>query len=275
MSYVVRAAVLDDLPGIADVASATDQPVEATAADVRYATHLLMHGRLVVASGDAGVVGYAGVLFVGDVQMLTDLFVLPLAHGQGIGGRLLDAVWGDGTERATFSSGHPHALPLYIRAGMRPLWPLVYVSGDPISLPAPSRLLVIEDATPDEVADAELSLSGIGRHSDYALWAVRPNARTFVVRDGSEVVAAGATGGEGSNQEVSHLRVRRPKYGADVLLTVVTGMTGKVSVAIPGPSEALPLFVDGGWRVADVDHFMATSSDLVDPLVLFPHPGLL
>ena len=26
--------------------------------------------------------------------------------------------------------------------------------------------------------------------------------------------------------------------------------------------------------VVDVDHFMATSSDLVDPLVLFPHPGM-
>ena len=35
------------------------------------------------------------------------------------------------------------------------------------------------------------------------------------------------------------------------------------------------MFVGSGWRVADVDHFMATSSDLVDPLVLFPHPGLL
>ena len=143
------------------------------------------------------------------------------------------------TERATFSSGHPHALPLYIRAGMRPLWPLVYVSGDPISLPAPSRMLVMEDAAPDVAADAELELGGGRRHAEYALWSVRPNARTFVVRDGSEVVGAGATGGEGSNQEVSHLRVRRPEYGADALLTVVRGMTGKVSVAIPGPSEVL------------------------------------
>ena len=61
----------------------------------------------------------------------------------------------------------------------------------------------------------------------------------------------------------------------DVLLTVVRGMAGKVSVAIPGPSDALVVFVGSRWRVADVDHFMATSSNLVDPLVLFPHPGML
>ena len=115
MSYVVRAAALDDLPGIADVALATDQPAEGTAADVRYATHLLTRGRLVVASRDAGVVGYAGVVDVGDVQMLTDLFVLPLAHGQGIGGRLLDAVWSD-ARRARDVQFQAPACPSAVRA---------------------------------------------------------------------------------------------------------------------------------------------------------------
>lgn len=275
MTVEVRSATLDDLPDLAQVALATNQPTEGTGADPRYATHLLTRGRLVVAVGDSRVVGYAAAISVLGIQQLTDLFVLPEVHGEGIGGQLLDAVWGEGGARATFSSGHPHALPLYVRAGLRPLWPLVYVTGDPVALPLPSRSLIVEDVAPEVAAEAESVLGGGDRRSDYALWSVRPQARTFVVSDGRRTVAAGATGADEPNVEVSHLRVVESTYATDALLGVVGQLTDRATVAIPGPNDALPVFIASGWQVSDIDHFMATSDDLVDPNVLFPHPGLL
>lgn len=271
----VRTARLTDLPEIAEVARATDNPEEGAAADPRYAAHVLTRGRLVVAELGEDIVAFAGSIRVGAVDHLTDLFVRPEHQGAGFGGLLLEATWTGARARTTFSSSHAGALPLYVRAGMLPLWPLVYVAGDPAALPPPPGDLTVEEVPVDRAAVVEAAIGGGNRLDDYAFWTVRPAARVLTVMCEGRPVAAAATGGIGVDQGLSHLRVSEPDLAAGALSRVVGGLTGEATVAIPGPNPTLELCLAAGWRIVDVDYFMASSHDLVDPSVLFPHPGLL
>ena len=65
----------------------------------------------------------------GAVAHLADMFVARDRLGQGIGRRLLEAALPPDGVRITFASHDPRALPLYVRAGLRPLAPLLYLQG--------------------------------------------------------------------------------------------------------------------------------------------------
>src|SRR4051812_8308876 len=123
----VRLVVDDDLPAVAKIAPANDEMV---GTDPRYVSHLREHGGVFVAEVDGGLAGYCGVRLAGDVTLLSDLFVVPARHGGGTGRRLLDAALDDTPgERLTFASRDPRAMSLYVRYGMTPRWPLLYLSG--------------------------------------------------------------------------------------------------------------------------------------------------
>jgi GNAT superfamily N-acetyltransferase len=269
----IRRATLDDLAGIAAVAVATDQAGEGAGADPRYAAHLLTRGRLVVAIDHSVVVGYAATVRVEDVDLLSDLFVLPTRHREGIGGALLDQAWTSATDRMTFSSAHPSALPLYLKFGLVPRWPVRYLKGDPRVLPRSSFSTV--DVTQAEAVDVERQLGGGDRAADYGYWAARPDARLVVVREGQRTVAVGATGGEGRARGISHLRVAKPDLAGEALLAALGTLAAEAVVAVPGLILAAEVLVSCGWRVIDTDQFAATNDELVDPRLLFPHSGLL
>ncbi|MFL6182793.1 MAG: GNAT family N-acetyltransferase, partial [Actinomycetes bacterium] len=125
----VRMASVDDLDAVVDLAGIVDPPSDGVDVDRDYYSNILEHGRLSVADASGIVIGYCGAIPVGGTRHLSDLFVHPDAHARGIGGQLLEAVWdapASEVPRHTFSSVHPSALPLYVLAGMRPLWPLLY-----------------------------------------------------------------------------------------------------------------------------------------------------
>lgn len=269
----IRRATIDDLAGVAAVAIVTDQAGEGAGADPRYAGHLLTRGRLVVAADKAGVVGYAATVRIEDADLLSDLFVVPDRHGEGIGGALLDQAWTDATDRMTFSSAHPRALPLYLKFGLVPRWPVRYLMGDTSALPRSSLRAV--DVTKAEAGDVERQLGGGDRSADYAYWAARPDARLLVVWAGRRTIAVGATGGEGVARGLSHLRVAEPELAGEALLAVLGTLTAEVMVAVPGPMVGAEVLVKCGWRVIDTDQFAATSDELVDPRLVFPHSGLL
>ena len=278
MTQVVRPARVDDLAGIAAVAVATDQAGEGAGADPRYAAHLLTRGRLLVATEQDSVIGYAGSIDIDGVDMLTDLFVLARHRGQGVGKALLERVWTGAAHRMTFSSSHESALPLYAKFGLLPRWPLDFLVGDPDPQPAlrpPRSSLRVYHVSQAKAARVEHRLSETDRTADYAYWAARPAASLVVIRDGEAVVAVGATGGEGAAFGLSHLCLGSAERAVEVLQCVLGALRRPAVVAIPRPMSAAPALVDAGWRVVDTDQFAATSDDLVDPRLVIPHPGLL
>ena len=94
----------------------------------------LAAGGLWVALDDGAVAGFAGVVRHGATAHLADLFIDRDRRGGGIGRALLDAALPRAGTRIIFASDDPRALPLYARAGVRPLAPLLYLEG---MLPTP------------------------------------------------------------------------------------------------------------------------------------------
>ena len=187
-----RAATIADIPAIARVAAASDEPIEAPGVPGSpYAEHLLQRGTVVVAeTTDGVVVGYASAVTIGPWRHVTDLFVHPSARDRGTGAALLAAAL-DGADAATaFCSEDPRALPLYVRAGLRALWPNLYLEGRPGRLPDPE--LEVRVVTPGEAAAAELDVTGRDRGRDHEYWGSRRGATPFIVLDGNAVLGAGA-----------------------------------------------------------------------------------
>ena len=79
----------------------------------------------------------------------------PTGRAAAIGGRLLDAVFGDAWPRTTFASDDPRALPLYVRAGMAAFWPNLYLDRRSGTRSSPSRTTTSEPATLEAVADLQ------------------------------------------------------------------------------------------------------------------------
>ena len=86
-------------------------------------------GRLLCSTIDDEIVAFAGIIPVGDVAMVTDLFVANAARGLGLGGRLLGELLDGRPRRMTFSAQHLAALAAYRRQGMEPRGRLLYLSG--------------------------------------------------------------------------------------------------------------------------------------------------
>lgn len=261
----IRPAADADLPEIARIAAAND---EEYGQNPGYVAHLRAHGRFTVAPVDDGLAGYCAVRQTAEVTLLADLFVDPARHGGGTGRRLLDATLGDGGERATFASRDPRAMSLYVRYGMVPRWPLLYLAGRP---GGPGTALRAERVPAAEAAAAELALTGRDRAPDHGYWATLPGATGLVVRDGGTVVAAGAA----TPEWVFHLVTAD---GCDPVATLAAAVAAcpadRVSLCLPGPHPALPGLLGAGWRIEDFDHHMSSRPDVYHPSsVLSPSLG--
>ena len=253
----IRPAADEDLPAIAAIAVANDEGV---GADPRYVSHLRNNGRFLVAEAGArvgdGLAGYCGIRRTDEYTMLSDLFVDPERHGGGAGRRLLDHALDEPGERLTFASRDPRAMSLYVRFGMVPRWPVLYLSGPP----ARSRVLRADRIPLAEAGAAEIELTGRDRTPDYAYWATRPDATGLAVRDGSTVVAAGAAG----RNAVYHLVTADDHDPAATLAAALGALDGgRVSLCLPGPHPALPSLLEARWRIKDVDQYMSSRPDLL------------
>src|SRR3569833_646123 len=248
----VRTARDADLPAIARIGVDNG---DADGADSRYVAHLRGHGRLLVAEEEGAPTGYCGVRRIGGLTLLTDLFVDPARHGSGTGRRLLDAAFTQDGDRSTFASRDPRAMSLYVRYGMVPRWPLLYLYGPPLAGAAPA-----ERVSPEEAAGAERRLNGRDRSADYAFWAAAPGATGLVVRDGSDVVAAGIAGAG----RLFHLVTADGAGPASVLAAALATFDApRVRLCLPGPHPALPLLLDARWRIEDADQHMSSRPGLL------------
>jgi GNAT superfamily N-acetyltransferase len=245
----VRAARDGDLAAIARIAAAND---DVAGADPRYVSHLRRNGRLLVAELTGEVAGYGATRRIGGARMLCDLFVDPASHGTGVGGRLLGALFAEPGERFTFASQDPRALPLYVRHGMIPRWPLLYLSGEP----AGSSALRSRTVSMAEACAAELELTGRDRTVDYEYW----QGDGLLVLDGREVAAAGVI----AAGRLIHLVSSRDP-AATLAAALAAFEQDRVRLCLPGPHPALRGLLEARWRIEEQDHYMSTSEDLVSP----------
>jgi GNAT superfamily N-acetyltransferase len=279
----IRDATDADVDSIARVALATGQDEEWGGTDPAYSAHLLAHGHLVVACRDAVVTGYGATLLIGEgasaVSMLCDLFVDPQAHGLGCGQAMLAALWRDEPRRMTFSSQHPHALPLYSRAGLDAWWPLLYLAGDVRALSGPAGWAAAA-ATPERAAALEHRWTGADRTADHRAWAARPAGRSIEAQRDGEALAAGTAAGAGPEYGLVHMAIAPHASDADArnavfaVLASLDPPRGHARVCLPAPHPAVRPLLKAGWRNEYIDLFMATDPGLLDPRRAVPSPPM-
>ncbi len=278
-SFALRRGGPADVPALLDLYLANGEIFPGDISVPRaYAEHLVASADLRVAQEGDEVVGFASVISAGPVAMLTDLFVHPDRHGGGIGQRLLAAAFGDRFPRATFASNDPRAVPLYIRSGLRPLWPAFYFEGEADRLPVTSAMAV-RPAAPGEAADVERSISGIDRGREHAFWATLPDADPFVVLVDERPVATGHAHRDhrGRGRWLDRLLVAAD---CDVRGAIHAGLRfagrgGLLSLAVPGPNPVVGDLLTARFRITDRDTYLASEPGLIDPERFLPHSGLL
>jgi GNAT superfamily N-acetyltransferase len=130
------------------------------------------------AGGGRQIVGWGSGLLRDDWWFLSSLFVLPEAHGLGIGTRLFELA-GSGAPaeavRATVTDSlQPVSNTLYARRGLLPREVLVGFGGEPRPLEFPALgTLSVERLTPDaipELLEVDAAASGVDRSVDHRFY---------------------------------------------------------------------------------------------------------
>jgi GNAT superfamily N-acetyltransferase len=286
-----RSATADDLPAIAAVMAAADEPMDwPEVSGYPYLEHLMARpgARLLVAEVDGSVAGVGASIEVGrpDVRFLTDLFVDPARQDRGVGRALLEAALDGTSERLTFSSADDRALGAYIRLGMRPWWPLLYVTVPRAAMAGsdhPDAHLVAEPADVAGTARWSAAWTGVDRTVDFAHYASLPGATGWVVREtaGSGEVVAIAWSRRARRADGRTIDHASFAPACDVVAAgaavVRAGLADApmVLATIPGPHPVMPWLLDRRGRIEGRDTHCATDPRLVDPERIFPSPGFL
>lgn len=280
----VRPANRDDLAAITAILEANDEPVTWPGVErAPYVEHLLTRPglRLVVGELDGSVAGVAGTIEVGHAgrRFLTDLYVDPGRQSRGLGRRMLDAAMDGATERMTFSSRDRRALAAYIRSGMRPWWPLLYLEADGPRLPTPVDREDARSADVAETAGLSRAWTGIDRTADFTHYASLPDAAGFVIAVDGQDAAIGWASREiaepGRWLNHASMSPDADLVRAAFAILRAAGSGGRIGAAIPGPHPAVPRLLDAGVRIGGTDTFCATDRDLLDTRTIFPSPGML
>jgi len=244
-----------------------------------YLAHLVATGRVLVAADDGGVVGFGAVVERAGVTHLADLFVLPDRFGEGIGRRLLAAIFGDAPRRTTFASSDPRALPLYVRSGMTPWWPNLYLDVDSSSLPPTPPGVSCEAASADAVMELEQVWLGSAHAGDHRFWASLPDARPFVVTEAGRPLAAvhARSRRTGRDRWINRM-ILAPETDPVVVLVAAyhhAAEGGRIGSCLPGPSPALRWLLAAGCQIIDRDTYMASDPSLFDATRRISDGGIL
>lgn len=274
VEIVVRAAADADMPAVRRVARHFGL-LDGWPADRDFLDAERVHGTLLVAPLRAGSArGFGGTLRRGDITHLGDLFVLPEHQSCGVGRALLSELLAAAGPKVTFASSDRRAVGLYVRHGMRPWCPLLYLTG-----PARAAGLAtppVRKASPGEVAAADAAAGGGARPGTLTWYAATPGVTAYTtgagyaftrVTDGTVLV--GPAGGE-SPRDCSGAVL-----GA-LAASAATGGPPTARIAVPGVHPLVPALLGAGWRIEDMDTLMADDAALalIRPDRYIPHPDL-
>ena len=281
---IVRPAADADLGAITAILEANDEPVSWPGVPrPPYVDHLLTRPRtrVVVGELDGAVAGVAATIEVGGPhrRFLSDLYVDPARQSRGLGRALLAEAFGDARERMTFSSSDKRALAAYIRSGMRPWWPLLYVEVEGGGLGSHESGVEARPADVDETARLSRAWTGIDRKADFDFYARLPEAAGFALMIDGQTAAIGWARRElaAPGRWLDHASFAPD---ADPIRTTfgilrAAGRGERLGAAVPGPNPAVASLFEARVRFDGTDTFCATDRDLIDPTRIFPSPGLL
>ncbi|MGR6921335.1 GNAT family N-acetyltransferase [[Actinomadura] parvosata] len=267
----VRAATEGDMPAVRGVAKRFGLLSGWNPGSPDFLDAERAFGTLLLAPGDEDgpAAGFGGTLRRGDLTHLGDLFVLPAHQSAGVGRALLSRLLRDDGPKVTFASSDPRAMSLYVRHGLRPWCPLLYLTGPPAGLPAPP----VRITTAEDTAALDADVSGGTRAETLTWYAALPGvtahttdagyAFTRTTTDGTLIgPAGGITPQDCATAVLGALAATAPPHLA--------------KLAVPGTHPLVPLLLGTGWHIADLDTFMAddVALALIRPDRYVPHPDL-
>ncbi len=237
-----------------------------------YLRHVLQTGTMCVAEQDGEVLAFAGAITRGNIRFLTDLFVQPVHQSGQFGKTLLHSVLPqDDLVHCTVSSSDPRALALYIRAGMRPLWPCFALrlekSTHGCHLPSDVEILRANLDDPALVYwDAQIS--GRLRPVDHTYWMREQRAVPLWFRRQGQTVGYGYIRLGGGTLWYPQACILGP-IGAKNLEDSVACVLASVywalqqaevlRIDVPGPHLCLALLLERGFRITYADTFVSTA----------------
>jgi GNAT superfamily N-acetyltransferase len=281
LRVAVRPATDADASAIFAIWAANGDEIPEVGVDILtpYLAHLMSTGRVHVAECADQVVGFGAAVDRAGGTHLADLFVLPDRFGKGIGSQLLAAVFDDASVRTTFASSDPRALPLYVRAGMTPLWPNLYLDVDLSSLPKASPTMVCEPADAARLAQLEQLWLDDSNIDDHRFWASLPDAHPFVVLEGGRPLAAvhARSRRTGRDRWINRLVMDPDSDAVEVLLAAYhhAAEGRRIGSCLPGPSPALRTLLEARAQIVDQDTYMASHPSLFDPARRISDGGIL
>ncbi len=294
-SYTIRPATAADLAELHAVWYATEVDGEPDPPPIPTdilpgLPHVLATGDLLLAERDGRIVGFAGLLTRGGVAFLTDLFVHPDVQSAGIGRALLERILPpDGRVLATSASTDPRAPALYIRAGMRPQWPLFWLLGDSASLgPLVAQGTELLEADPSDPALTawDGALGGRPRAEDLACLLSGFDAMPFWFERGGRRIGYGYVQRR-SPESLWHqdaytlgsIGAYTPEDAAACVLAAVEWAYARANtlrLAVPGPHAALPTLLAAGLRIVGIETFLSSrEAPFVDGRRYLPSGGTL
>lgn len=298
-TFQVRPATLADLPAVhriwyADEFANEPRPPEPGPVLSSFA-HALAHGALRVAEDRTGqLLGFGASLGWdgprGSLTYLSDLFIAPETQSHGVGQALLRALPLREGVRCVFASTDHRASALYMRWGMRPLWPNYWLVADPMwgahgldTLPGADIELVA--AAPDGVDGLALATwdarhFGYARPHDIAWLLHEREAQPLWFRRAGETIGYGFVQRRSESQwsddvwTIGPIGAETAEDARDCVSAATrwaSQRTRSVRLGIPGPHPALLPLIDAGCRIVYIETFLASEgARFFDPTRYLP-----
>ncbi len=284
-SFSVRPATPADLPAVHAIwyrDEVEDDPQPPAPGPVLSGfAYEMARGALRVAEDDAGqVIGFGGSVSWdgprGPLTYLADLFIAPDVQSHGVGQAILRALPLQAGARCVHASRDPRAAALYIRTGMLPLWPNLWLIGDPkrgahrlASLPGADIELAPAAADDPDIAAWDLRHFGYARPQDLAWLVESRDAQPLWFR------RAGATVGYGFVQRrcpeslwrpgawtVGPISAATPEDARDCVCAATrwaSERAGAARIGVPSPHPALAPLIAAGCQIIYNETFLASA----------------